>query len=124
MFVCIQGYRSINQNGWTLHRHLVVATEDVLTVRFYAGPDNCVEVDEVSLVQVQAAGACRSVFPLDLSTATVTASSSSGNHIADAAVDGRQFTYWESLQDSRGSFDVRFSVSFAFILIHYMHMAP
>lgn len=102
------GYRTIGENGWKQHRHLVVAVAETIKVRFFAGPDNCVEVDQVNLVQVQAAGACSSVVPLDLvtvaGTATFSASSVNGDHTADMAVDGRQFTFWESEQDDRTSF--------------------
>ena len=58
--------RVVQWCSWTKQRYLVMATAASLEVKLYAGADNCVRVDDVSVVRVQAAGACQDVRAIDL----------------------------------------------------------
>jgi hypothetical protein len=58
--------RVVQWRSWTKQRYLVMATAASLEVKLYAGADNCVRVDDVSVVRVQAAGACQDVRAIDL----------------------------------------------------------
>ena len=91
--------------GWAKFQVILQATDDRTEITLYASAGNCVQVDEVSFVQIQMPGACtatREVNTLSLG-AVATASSSFGTLIPSKAIDGQEFTYWENAPEESAS---------------------
>jgi hypothetical protein len=84
--------------GWSKYQFILQANAAQIELSFYADARNCVQIDEVSLVQIQMPGPCTVTHEANLEQlgAVASASSSYGGLTPGKAIDGEQFTYWEN----------------------------
>ena len=84
--------------GWSKYQYILQATAEQIELKFYADALNCVQIDQVSLVQIQMPGPCTATHEANLQQlgAVASASSSYRGLTPDKAIDGQEFTYWEN----------------------------